>query len=185
MARNLTAAMQTALESQTLKLFWLIDIAFATPLRLTTWQRDLVYSSNTYLSNVGVISLFNYEESLQTRIAEYTIDLSGANQANLTLALTEDFNDVEVVTYLGTFDGAGAIIADPIAIRGYVDSFSLYENIKTKESRVKWNISSNLANFDYYAGRRSNTTDQDKHYSGDTGFQHAGSTSANIAWGRS
>ena len=184
MSRSLTAALISAISQQDINTtFVLIDINFSTPVYYTTFSRAVVYDSNTYVPSAGIMELEASSESVDFLVGTLSLVLSGANQANISAALSEDFIDKQLLIRRAVLDGAGAIIADPVILfDGRLNSYSIDYTPLNGISRVTWEVTTHWADFDRKRGRLTNNESQQSIYPGDKGLEFASAINDAITW---
>lgn len=194
MSRALNAATLSNIGNTDLQIFHLITFYFGTPFRLTDFAHDISYDfglgSETFLATGRLASTSSFEEQSDLTNPSVEITLTGANAADISLALTENFNNEQVVIRRGFFDSSGNtsdanIIAAPfIVFDGRVDSFSIADNPLEGESAVSWKISSHWADWDKIAGRKCNNQNAKLYFPSEEGFSHCYDQIGQKTWGR-
>lgn len=194
MSRDLHASTSAIIGNSDLHSFHLLTFYFSSPFRLTDHAHDINYNfgsgTETFLSTGRLASSQNVEETL--KIANPTIDitLTGANEADVSLALTENFNNKRVVIRRGFFDSSGNtsdsnIISDPfILFDGRIDSYTINDNPSTGESTVTWRIASHWADWDKLNGRKCNNQNAKLYFPNEEGFSHCYDQIGDKVWGR-
>lgn len=183
--RGLTAGMLAEILKDDLEYFFLLEIDFSTPLRFTTAQRDVVYNGDTYFSDGNLLALGAVKEEVGLIVPKMNIVLSGANQANIAVAFTEDYNNKSVSLYVGCFDDAGDVITDPLLIfPGYIDTFNIDDDTDKGESTITWLAIDDLGRFEQKSGRKSNNEVQQAHFPTDEGFEFVNDPVIDLNWGK-
>lgn len=182
--RGMTAAMQTEVAQQQLRMFHLLELYFSVTGYLTTGNRDIVWGGNTYSALGNWLSFGEVDESADLRAGSVNIGLSGVNQANISTALTENFIERRAVIRRGFFDANNQVIIDPVILfDGRIDSWSLHEDVDNNTSTITWQAATHWIDFERAAGRRTNHDDQQVWFPGDRGFEFAAETD-DIVWGK-
>ncbi len=177
--------MLAEIAKDSVSVFHLIEMQFSTPVYLTDTHRDITWNGKTYLNTTGLLGFGSVSESSTMKVGTMQITLSGVNQANISIALTENFIDQKVLIYRGLFDSNSEIIVDPVLLYdGRIDAFSASEDIQSGSSTLSWTISSHWQDFEKVAGRRTNQNDQQVYYPNDKGFEFASEIINDIPWGR-
>lgn len=194
MSRSLDAAISTALDSRYHTFFHLVTFDFATPFRMTDWNHDIEYDfgsgTETFLAAGDLVSLSNVSEERDINNGKLTIQLSGVDQANISTALTEDFNNKRVTVRRGLFDSSGStamvnLVGSPFIVwDGRVDSWGISEDPQSGKSTVSWNIESHWADWAKTAGRKCNNDDAQIYHATEEGFEYTYSQIGNKVWGR-
>lgn len=184
--RGMSAAAQAEVAKSAVHTFHLVRFDFSTPEYLTDAYTDVLYDGNTYLSAGNLVAIDAVSESIELTNEQIKISVSGVNQANVAVALSEDYTDKKVHIYRGFFDENYLLIADPVAvfINGLVNKFDFSENPDDGTASLEWLVSSHWADFERVAGRRTTDNDQQLHFPGDKGLEFTQAMIKNIGWGR-
>jgi len=193
-SRDLHAQTSAALSNSDLQIFHLVTFYFDTEMRLTDHAHDISYDlgagTETFTSSGRLSSATDVTEDLEMSNQKFTIVLTGANEADIALALAENYNNKRVVVYRGFYDDTGAttdanIIPTPfILFEGTVDSFSINDDPEAGESNVAWKIASHWADWDRVTGRRCNTQNAQAYFADEEGFSHVYDQVGEKTWGR-
>ncbi len=182
--RGMSAAMLSEIAGQKIRIFHLLELYFSTVGYLTTARRNIVWNGNTYHALGNWLSFGEVEESTEIRSGTMNVTLSGVNQANIQMALTENFIERSVIVRRGFLNATDQIVIDPLVIfDGRVDSWSLTEDVVQGTSTIVWQAASHWIDFDRTYGRRCNSEDQQIFFPGDRFFEFAAQTDE-IRWGR-
>ena len=182
----MTPAMQSAIAADSLSPVHLVSLAFDGGTQYhTDAYKSLSWGGSTW-NGGNLISLQAVEESIELRIPQLRVTLSGVNQANIATALTENAIDREVVIYLGLLDANEQLIADPVEqFRGRIDGYSFSEDGGGGTAKISWTCVSHLADFERTAGRHTNDSEQQILFPGDLGFEYAAKADQDLKWGTS
>ena len=193
MGRNLHANTLAVIGNANLQMFHLLTFEFDTPFRLTTHSHDIVYNfgsgDETFVSSGRLMSAGNPVETIAISNPSISITLTGANEADIALALTENYNDRQVIIRRGFYDTSGSttdanIIADPFEIfNGRVDTYSIDDDPTSGESSVTWNISSHFADWEKVSGRKCTNTSAQVTFASEEGFGHVYDQIGQATWG--
>jgi len=194
MSRNLESTTIAALSNEKLISFHLLTFYFGTPFRLTDHQHQLTYDfgsgTETFLSSGRLASSGSIKETLELSNPSISVILTGANEADIALALTEDFNDRRVVIRRGFFDGTGEttdsnIIAAPFIIfDGRVNSYTITDDPTSGESSVTWSLVSHWADWEKVNGRKCNNQNAQLEFPSEDGFSHTYDQVGQRNWGK-
>lgn len=194
MARNLHSSTIAALNNDSLEMFYLLTFYFSSTFRLTNYAHDISYDfgsgNETFLSTGRISSTGSITETQEIGNPTINITLTGANSADIALALTENFNNRRVLIRRGFFDSSGNttdanIIPDPFIIfDGRVDSYEIADNPSKGESAVTWKISSHWADWEKVNGRKCNPENAKQYFPTETGFDHVYDQIGERTWGR-
>lgn len=194
MSRNIHPDTLAVLGDDNLHIFHLITFYFDVPFYLTEHQHDIKYTFNageeTFISTGRLASVGDASETLALSNPTIGLALTGANQADISLALTEDFNDRRVVIRRGFFDESGNttdanIKAHPFIIfDGRVDSYTISDDPSSGDSTVTWRISSHFSDWERVSGRKCTNTSAKLTYPDEEGFSYIYNQIGSRAWGR-
>jgi hypothetical protein len=194
MSRTLHANTIAAIGSENLEVFHLVTFEFSTPFRLTDHAHDISYDfgsgSETFLASGRLVSSGSVEETLDITNPTISLTLTGANQADISLALTENFNNVTVIIRRGFFDTSGDttnsnIVLDPFIIfNGRVDSWAIKDDPLKGDSTVTWKIASHWADWEKVSGRKCTNQSAQAFFPNEEGFSHVYDQIGEKTWGR-
>ncbi len=187
MTRSLTTAVKNHLATNEIKPVHLITIGFGTPQNITDCVHDLTSSvsgsSVTYSSSKFLVSYPEVSEETDIGKSSISIALSGADQTYISLALAENIVNDSVTIYRAFLDANNAIIADPFLLyKGSVETYTINET--EDSSALTLNIVSHWADFEKRSGRKTNSTSQQRFFSGDLGMAFSSENVLDIKWGR-
>jgi len=187
MTRSLTTAVKNHLATNEIKPVHLITIGFGTPQNITDCVHDLTSSvsgsSVTYSSSKFLVSYPEVSEETDIGKSSIAIALSGADQTYISLALGENIVNDSVTIYRAFLDSSNAIIADPFLLyKGSVETYTINET--EDSSALTLNIVSHWADFEKRSGRKTNSTSQQRFFSGDLGMAFSSENVLDIKWGR-
>jgi hypothetical protein len=161
MSRGLTTAVKNAL-ADTPTFCHLVYLGFSTPVRKTDNSFDIVDdiegSSQTYNADGTLLGVGHVPES-NTPIKN-SIDLifSGVDQSLISTVLNNDVLGTDIKVYRAVISGTTA-------------SLSI-------------TATNHFGNFEKINGRTTADTSQQRHFSGDKGFEFSALTIRDIKWGR-
>ena len=187
MTRSLTTAVKNHLATNEIKPVHLITIGFGTPQNITDCVHDLTSSvsgsSVTYSSSRFLVSYPEVSEETDIGKSSISIALSGADQTYISLALAENIVNDSVTIYRAFLDANNAIIADPFLLyKGSVETYIISET--DNSSALTLNVVSHWADFEKRSGRKTNSTSQQRFFSGDLGMAFSSENVLDIKWGR-
>ena len=185
MSRGLTSAVKTALAG-TPTFCHLVYLGFATPVRKTDNSFDIVDdiegSSQTYNADGTLLGIGNVPES-NTPIKN-TIDLmfSGVDQSLISTVLNNDVIGTDIKVYRGIVSGT-TCIADPFLLfHGNLSTFQI--NDGGTNASLQISATNHFGNFEKINGRTTADNSQQRHFSGDKGFEFSALTIRDIRWGK-
>lgn len=184
MTRSLTSGMQTAIAGSTIRLVLLVYLDLPSgAVYVNSSPYSVIYSGNTYLG-VGTLGKVGaIEELLDFAAPNLDLSMSGLNSALLSSVFSDHYQGRTVQLFLGMFDEAHALIADPVEIfSGRID----YMSIETGEtSTITVRCENELVDWERPRIRRYNNEDQQSAYPGDLAFEYIEQmVNAEIRWGR-
>ena len=188
----------------------LVVINFDEPVHITDHDHALTYGGQTYEAGGHLLGMSPVNESSELRVGSFQLNLSGVDQAYISLLLSQQvtnrrvfiqrvilFSDTqaqrltrengdllttEAGDYLMTDTGTG-IIGDPIMLYdGRISDFTLADDTTT--STIQLRITSHWSDFEKRAGRRTNHASQQAFFPSDQFFQYTAQSVKNIKWGR-
>lgn len=184
--RGMSAAMLAEIAKDQVREVYLVSIAFDGGTQYyTTHASDLSWSSQTWEASGSFLDISDITEHADPKINNATVTLSGAEQANISAALTEDYTDRELNVYIGFLDSSDALIVDPVNIfSGRIDSFSYQENPERGSATLRWKAANHFADFDRQNGRLANDKSHQVYFPGDDFFKFTSEVTRTITWGR-
>jgi hypothetical protein len=133
--RQFSSNVQTVLDSDVIKFFFLIKLEFSQTYYLTSYHTDVDFGGQTYTADGG---LFEYDSPKQSSVVDresYKIVLSDISN---TMIQEFKLNVVgkAMTVYAGFLDSNGAALTSPndmiLVYKGYVDSPAIENNWETK-----------------------------------------------------
>ena len=89
---------------------FLVKIDFATPVYLTDYAHDILYSSISYDSGGQLLNITPINETSSITVGSISINLSSVHQATIATLLSENYIDKQVVVSRVVLTNAGVII---------------------------------------------------------------------------
>ena len=183
MSRGIHADVISELSKDAFNMAHLVSIEFSTTLYLTDYSHDIIYGAREYSSSSHLLSLSQVNETSESKLSSYTINLSSVEQTFVALLLGENYIDKEVTISRAILDESGTIIGAPIPLySGRMDGFSIKDD--SKSSQINLSTASHWSDFEKESGRRTNHNGQQIYFAGDKGFIFASSAVKDIKWGR-
>jgi len=183
MSRGIHADVVTELAKDAFNMAHLVDIDFATPMYLTDYRHELVDSSHTYVSSSYLLSMGDVSESTDLQVGSINIDLSGVEQAYISILLSGNYIDRRVTIKRALLTTTGAVIGEPfILYEGRISGFNIADS--GSDSVVRISVASHWADFERVNGRRTNDNSQQSAFSGDKGMEFASEIIKDVKWGR-
>ena len=187
MTRPATTALLNALAADAVEPFFAVKLEFDSgTTRIWTGMGDLAFDagsgSETFLGGSSLVSIQPNEETADTQANGCSFALNGIESANISLALTEDYQGRNATLFLGAFS-SGAVVADPyVLFKGFMDTMDISDNGETASIQVK--AESRLVSLQKARMRRFTDQDQKLIDSTDKGLEYVVSLqNKTIAWG--
>ena len=114
MSRTIHADVITEIAKDNFQQVTLISIAFDSTVYLTSGFHDISYSGNSYEAGGHFLGISNIKESANVRVGTIKLTLSAVNQTYVSIVLSQDIINRQVLIYRAFLDTANAIIGDPL-----------------------------------------------------------------------
>ena len=168
--RSLSASMVTEVTTAQLAPVLLASLSFSTPVYLWSGYGNLVYNSTTYLGLGTLGTISPLEETTDLAARGLTLRLSGVPTANVSLALTENYQGRECSIMFGALSPtAGTLIASPVTVfAGRMDVMQITDDGNTAE--ITMTAESKLMDFKRPREIRYTDEEQQQLFPGDVGL---------------
>lgn len=169
--RSLSADMVTEVTTAQLAPVLLASLSFSTPVYLWSGYGNLVYNSTTYLGLGTLGTISPLEETTDLAARGLTLRLSGVPTANVSLALTENYQGRECSIMFGALSPtAGTLIASPVTVfAGRMDVMQISDDGNTAE--ITMTAESKLMDFKRPREIRYTDEEQQQLFPGDVGLE--------------
>ena len=169
--RTLSASMVTEVTATQLSPILLANLQFSTPVYLWSGYGNLVYNSTTYLGLGTLGTISPLEETTDLAARGLTLRLSGVPTANVSLALTENYQGRECSIMFGALSPtAGTLIASPVTVfAGRMDVMQITDDGNTAE--ITMTAESKLMEFKRPREIRYTDEEQQQLFPGDVGLE--------------
>ena len=169
--RTLSSDMVTEVTTAQLCPILLASLSFSTPVYLWTGYGSLVYNSTTYLGLGTLGTISPVEETTDLAARGITMKLSGVPTANVSLALTEDYQGRECAILFGALSPtAGTLISSPVTVfSGRMDVMQVSDDGQTAE--IIMTAESRLMDFKRPREVRYTDEEQQNLFAGDLGLE--------------
>ena len=169
--RSLSADMVTEVTTAQLAPVLLASLSFSTPVYLWSGYGNLVYNSTTYLGIGTLGTISPLEETTDLAARGLTLRLSGVPTANVSLALTENYQGRECSIMFGALSPtAGTLIASPVTVfAGRMDVMQITDDGNTAE--ITMTAESKLMDFKRPREIRYTDEEQQQLFPGDVGLE--------------
>lgn len=180
---RLNSATKTALNSDQFRLATLITYNFPTPIYNTDYGVNITYNSNTFTPSSHLLSVDDATETAGVKVNSMNISVSSVEQSFMSLFLTSDYINKQVLIQRVVLDDNDNIIGEPINFfDGRIIGFEASDNDSSSEISIE--IASHWSDFDKIQTRRTNTNSQAFYFPDDRGFAFASSTITSLKWGK-
>lgn len=188
--RGLTAPMLAAIAARTVRpaLFYEGEFVDGSEnpefLRLWTGVGDLSWNGYTWTGGGNLLGISALEETTDLKAVGFSVTLSGMPSSLVSLALGNVRQGKPGKLWLGLFDSAGALLADPYQLkRGRFDIAPIEDDGET--CTISAQYEDRLIDLERPRDRRYTHEDQQLDYPGDLGFEYVPSLQdMDIPWGR-
>lgn len=195
MARSLDAGTITTLQSdQNLQMFHLVTMYLTTTQRMTEYAHDISYDfgsgTETFTSSGRLTALSEVQEDQSINNVSIQLGITGANTADISLLLTEDYTNKRVIIRRGFFDATGAttdanIVGRPFIIfDGKVSSWGFTDDPQGGNSQISWELASHWVDWEKTNGRKTNPQNNKLHFSTDNSYDFVYDRIGDRIWGK-
>jgi hypothetical protein len=188
MARDINAATITELSSRVVRPVLLLKLEFDSSDGgdINYWNGigDFLFDGDTYAGVGGLARITTIQEESGLQAAGAKFELSGIPSANLSMALTLNYQERNAKLWLGFVDSTQAIIGDAILLfSGRMDVMEIEESGKT--ATVAITVENRLIDLERSKLRHYTDADQKTYYPSDKGLSEiaAINNGQEITWG--
>lgn len=148
------------------------DAADGGSVYLTDSWRNVVYNGNTYAALGHMLGFEGLVESVDLRITDLTLRLSGVDQTWISIVLSKQYIDRRLLLYQMFFDQTTEqLIVSPVVIHdGRMDEPTIDEDPATGKCVVQIKARDQFADFERLSGRHTNPNDQNLLFPNDRAF---------------
>lgn len=167
----------------------LIELAFDAaeggPVYMTDAARNIIWNSHNYIGLGQLLGFSGMTESMELRIADVTLELSGVDQTLISQILRKQYIDRVLTVHQMFFDGVDALIVDPVAVHsGRIDEPTISEDPDSGKCVVSLASRDQFADFEKPSGRHTNSHDQNIWFPSDRSFDRlAQLNNMTFTWG--
>ncbi|MEZ0263022.1 MAG: hypothetical protein ACAH80_18600 [Alphaproteobacteria bacterium] len=171
MARDLHPDVKTASLGAVKHIALLMEADFdSAPVRLFTGTGTITIDGVDYLGSGKLISMSPAQETAEIQATNATIQLSGVQQADIAVALTEKYRGRACRLKLAFFTDAGVLIGEPVPIfSGRMDVMT--DNGDTANPIITMTAENDLVRLSVAKHRNRTHEDQQIDYPGDRGLE--------------
>jgi len=192
MARDITAALQTKLDSNRVFVADLIEIHLPTTLYFTTTNVNLLFNSdsapdsgdNTYIAQNQFLGYGEIQESSDLRVGSLQITFTAVDPTMVAVILSNDYINRRVVIYRAILQDDLSFTSDDVYLMfdGYISGYSIEETGST--ATIVLTCASQFADFERTNGRRTNPASQNLYFANDRGMDFSPQIVKDIRWGK-
>jgi len=192
MARDITAALQTKLDSNRVFVADLIEIHLPTTLYFTTTNVNLLFNSdsapdsgdNTYIAQNQFLGYGEIQESSDLRVGSLQITFTAVDPTMVAVILSNDYINRRVVIYRAILQDDLSFTSDDVYLMfdGYISGYSIEETGST--ATIVLTCASQFADFERTNGRRTNPASQNLYFPNDRGMDFSPQIVKDIRWGK-
>jgi hypothetical protein len=184
--RTISAATQAVLDSDNVKIIFLMELQFSSTYRFTSYHSNIVYDGNTYLSDGGMFEFDSPKFSSVVDRESYKIVI--ADQAALMLA---EFRanvigkPISVKVALLDVNGDPMLGVDDVisVYNGFVDSPSISNDFEQKLAIIEG--TSPMSDLDMVRSFMTSKAGMDQHSATDTSFDEIyDNKQTTVKWGK-
>jgi len=192
MARDITTALQTKLDSNRVFVADLIEIHLPTTLYFTTTNVNLLFNSdsapdsgdNTYIAQNQFLGYGEIQESSDLRVGSLQITFTAVDPTMVAVILSNDYINRRVVIYRAILQDDLSFTSDDVYLMfdGYISGYSIEETGST--ATIVLTCASQFADFERTNGRRTNPASQNLYFPNDRGMDFSPQIVKDIRWGK-
>jgi len=192
MARDITTALQTKLDSNRVFVADLIEIHLPTTLYFTTTNVNLLFNSdsapdsgdNTYIAQNQFLGYGEIQESSDLRVGSLQITFTAVDPTMVAVILSNDYINRRVVIYRAILQDDLSFTSDDVYLMfdGYISGYSIEETGST--ATIVLTCASQFADFERTNGRRTNPASQNLYFANDRGMDFSPQIVKDIRWGK-
>ena len=173
-----------ALSSDSIRLATLIKLDFPTPVYLTDYGQNITYGGNTYQASSSILSVGESTETGGIKVNSMSLELSGVEQSFVSLFLTSDYMNKQVLIDRVVLDDQDDVIGQSITyFDGRITSYEISDS--GSDSEISVEFASHWQDFEKVQNRKTNSKSQNFWFPDDKGFQYASSIETrSLKWGR-
>lgn len=173
--KSLAGGVQTALDSDELRVVLFCELGLSTVQRLCSAAHDVTWNGYTWVG-VGALSFVEPVEEVSTLEAVgYKIGLSGVPSSQIAVALGEPMQNKSCKLWFAVLDNAYQMVGSPtLEIDAYIDG-PIIEDAPNKDSRITLTVENALADASRPRVKRFTDADHQATYPGDKFFEFVAS----------
>ena len=185
MSRNITNALDTEFNTNSIKPFYAITLDFETDvIRLWTGTGTITFGGVSYVGGGNILSVSSATETGQIQANGSTVTLSGIPSDLISAALNFNYQSRDATIHFGALDSNNAVIADPFIIfKGFMDVMTITDDAES--ATINLTVENRLIRLESSKIRRFTSEDQKIDFPDDLGLDLvADLQDKEIVWGR-
>lgn len=184
MDRGASAGFLTELAQAKNSPVYLVDVYFDSSTdRMTSAFKNLTIGGNTYYAFGRFLGFSGLSESQGMNIPNVGIQVSGIDQAYISVMLSTPFLDRRIVISKTFIDSSGAVTITPVVLfDGRMDGMSSVD-APNSTSTVSITATNQFVDFQFAPGRHTNMAEQNIFFPDDLFFEYSSSVVLDITWG--
>lgn len=192
MPRSLDTTLTDKLAGRQIVVADILELHLATPVYLTNAPFSINYDSdtapdtgvNTYTAQGQFLTFGNVQETTDIRISSIDIGFTAVDLTTIALVTNNEYIDRRVVIYRVIMESDSTFENNNVFqfFDGRINTFSIAEQQQTAVLTIS--CSSQFADFERTAGRRTNPASQNIFFPNDRGMEFSSQIVKDIKWGR-
>lgn len=185
MSRDITGALSTAYNANSVRPFMLCELEFGSETtRFWTGYGDLSWDSKTWQGSGTLIQISPIEESYEIKANGITIELSGVPSDMISLALGEEYHGRDCTVWIGAMNEDYTVVTDPtIIFRGIMDTMQIIDS--AEDASINLTVENRLIDLERSRVSRYTSENQKSRFPSDKGFDFVTSLQdQTVVWGR-
>lgn len=165
--RNFPQAVTDALASGHVELRALVQLQLSTPIYACTGQQ-ITYAGNVYTPDSGLEDVPDISQDFVLSSSSMTLTFSDVTDTLLALAVSGGYSGAQLDIHIAVLNPADMSLLHviPSVYRGYCEDLQPSET-----GKVAFSFANHMHRFDRTAGRRTNTSSQQRFFPADNGFE--------------
>ena len=157
----------------------------ANPTYITDFARDITHDSKTYLSAQGLLGISGVQEDSNNSIYSVEVSLTGVPDDFVSLFLDFDYIDRPLRLRKVFLDDCGNVLGNSrLIFDGRIDKPVIKHEFDRRTASMAVSASSHWVDFEETNGRKTNDSEQQSIFSGDSCFEFAIDFDKEITWGQ-
>lgn len=172
MAKTLTSANTNVLDDSVIIPIHFLKIEYTSgTLYLNTSDRSLTFDGDEYIAGAGIANISSIEETQELQASGVQVQISGVDSSNISIALTENFKNIDTTLYLGFLNTSTYVLEDDpfIIFKGKIDTQNIQVDGETATIVIE--IENRLIDWERQRISRYTNNDQLSKHSGDVGLE--------------